>query len=114
MARLVSRVDVSQFDVFENPNVPQRAGFPYLVVLQSDQLDRYTTRLVMPLSRLAKKPARLPRRLAQVVVVNGEDLYPAAHLCAALPAKLMRTPIASLASQADVVRDALDAVLSGV
>lgn len=96
------------------PNVPQRAGFPYLVVLQCDQLDRYSTRLAMPLSRLARKPARLPRRLAQAVVIAGEQLFPAAHLCAALPAKLLRRPVASLAAQADVVRDALAAVVSGV
>ena len=103
-----------QYDVFENPNVAQREGFPFLVVLQSDQLAHYSTRLVMPLARLAKKPAKLPRRLAQVIEIDGEPLYPAAHLTAALPVRLLRHPVDSLRGRPDVVRDALDAVLSGV
>jgi hypothetical protein len=32
-----------QFDVYANPNVPQRAAFPYLVVMQSEHLDDYST-----------------------------------------------------------------------
>lgn len=105
---------MAQFDVFENPNRVQREGFPYLVVMQSDQLDHYSTRLVMPLTRMVNPPALLPRRLTQTVRVSGEALHPAAHLSAALPERLLRGPIASLRSQADVLRDALDAVLSGV
>lgn len=108
------RLFVAQFDVFENPNRVQREGFPYLVVMQSDQLDHYSTRLVMPLTRMVNPPALLPRRLTQTVRVSGEALHPAAHLSAALPERLLRGPIASLRSQADILRDALDAVLSGV
>lgn len=103
-----------QFDAYVNPNHEQRAGFPYLVVLQSDQLDHYTTRLVMPLVRLSKTPERLPRRLTERVVVLGEPLYLAAHLSAALPARLLRKPVQSLRDQSDPIREALDAVLSGV
>jgi toxin CcdB len=104
----------AQFDVFENPNRVQREGFPYLVVIQSDQLDHYSTRLVMPLARLAKVPSVLPRRLTQTVRVAGEALHPAAHLSAPLPHRILARPVASLATQADILRDALDAVVSGV
>jgi toxin CcdB len=112
MAPLVA--GVAQFDVFENPNRLQREGFPYLVVMQSDQLDHYSTRFVMPLTRMANPPALLPRRLTQTVRVGGEALHPAAHLSASLPERLLRNPVASLRSQADTLRDALDAVVSGV
>lgn len=105
---------MAQFDVFENPNREQRGGFPYLVVLQSDHFDHYATRLVMPLSRMAQVPRNLPRRLAERVVVRGEALHASAHLCAAVPAKLLKRPVLSLREQAASIRDALDAVLSGV
>ena len=106
---------MSQFDVFENPNRAQRAGFPYLVVLQSDQLDHFSTRLVMPLVRMPNPPAMLPRRLAQTVRVAGEALHLAPHLSASLPERLLlRHPVASLRSQSDTLREALDAVISGV
>jgi toxin CcdB len=105
---------VAQFDAYLNPNAAQREAFPYLVVLQSDQLDHYSTRFVMPLARLPRAPADAPRRLAQMVDIQGERCHLAAHLCAPLPAKLLRKPVASLRKEAGVFRDALDAVMSGV
>lgn len=105
---------MAQFDVFENPNVAQRAGFPYVIVLQSDQLDHLNTRLVMPLARLEPPPVNAPRRLGQSVAICGESVYLAAQLCAALPARVLRKPIASMSHDAAVFADALDAVISGV
>lgn len=105
---------MAQFDVYANPNVPQRAAFPFLVDLQSNQLDAYSTRLVMPLARLPGVPASLPRRLAQPIHIEGEALYPAAHLCAALPARLLTQPLATLRDDPSRLIDALDAVISGV
>lgn len=104
----------AQFDLFENPNRAQRPGFPYLVVMQNDQFEHFSTRFVMPLARLEKLPADLPRRLAQTVRIEGEMLHPAAHLSAALPRHVLGAPIGSLKAQSDVLRDALDAVVSGV
>jgi len=104
----------AQFDLFENPNRAQRPGFPYLVVMQNDQFEHFSTRFVMPLARLAKPPANLPRRLAQTVRIGSEMLHPAAHLSAALPRQVSGAPIGSLNAQADVLRDALDAVVSSV
>lgn len=105
---------MAQFDAFENPNLPQRAAFPFLVVMQSDQLNQHSTRFVMPLARLPHAPAAAPRRLSQPIAIGGETLYPAAHLCAAVPARLLRRAVLSLRAQADVLRDALDAAVSGV
>jgi toxin CcdB len=103
---------MAQYDVYANPT--PGTGFPYLVDLQSAQLDRLPTRLVMPLQRLPRAPEGLPRRLVQPVQVKGEELYLAAHQCAALPVRSLRKPVASLNAQAAQVLDALDAVISGV
>ena len=105
---------MAQFDAFDNPNPAQRGGFPYLVVMQSDQFAHYSTRFVMPLARAPRPPSRAPRRLSQVIDIGGEKLYPAAHLCGALSRKLLLRPVASLRVQSDVLRDALDAVVSGI
>lgn len=105
---------MAQYDAHANPNEAQRRAFPYLVVLQSDQLAHHSTRLVMPLARLPRPPLGAPRRLAQTVDVDGERLYLAAHLCAPFPARLLREPVASLRQDAGVFNDALDAVISGV
>jgi toxin CcdB len=105
---------MAQFDVYVNPTPAARAGFPYLVELQNAQLRDLPTRLVMPLQRLARPPAGLPRRLVQTVTIAGEALYLAAHQSAAMPARLLRKPIANLAAERSSVLDALDAVISGV
>ena len=105
---------MAQFDAYENPTIAQREAFPYFVVLQSDQLDQYSTRLVMPLARSTAQPAALPRRLSQTVEVRGERLYLAPHLCATLPQRVLKRPVASLRADAGSFVDALDAVVSGV
>lgn len=105
---------MSQYDVYVNPTAAQREAFPYFVVMQSDQLAQSSTRLVMPLARLAVPARALPRRLTQTVEVGGERLRLAPHLCAALPEKTLRKPVACLRASAAVFTDALDAVISGV
>jgi hypothetical protein len=103
-----------QFDAFANPNVAQRVAFPYVVVMQSDQLALHNTRLVMPLMRLPRPPEDAPRRLSASIAVEGEHLYPAAHLCGALPTRLLRSSAGSLRDQSHLLIDALDAVVSGI
>lgn len=105
---------MAQYDVYPNPTPAARQGFPYLVDLQSAQLNRLPTRLVMPLQRLPRVPEGLPRRLVQTVEVDGEALYLAAHQCAAVPVGMLRRRVATVAGQVAIVIDALDAVVSGV
>jgi toxin CcdB len=105
---------MAQYDVYENPNSAQRSAFPFIVVLQSDQLDYQSTRFVMPLARLPHPPLRIPKRFAQTVEVAGEKLFLSAHLCGAIPARLLRSPVVDLKRDASVLSDALDAVVSGV
>lgn len=105
---------MAQYDVYENPNSAQRSAFPFIVVLQSDQLDYQSTRFVMPLARLPHPPLRIPKRLAQTVEVAGEKLFLSAHLCGAIPARLLRSPVVDLKRDASVLSDAIDAVVSGV
>jgi toxin CcdB len=105
---------VAQFDVHMNPSPREREGFPYVVELQSTHLRYLPTRLVMPLQRLPKPPAGLPRRLTQTVRIEGEHLYLAAHQCAAVPERLLKKPVLSLAEDRHTILDALDAVVSGV
>ncbi|MCY7315336.1 MAG: CcdB family protein [Rubrivivax sp.] len=105
---------MAQYDVYANPTVAQREAFPYFVVLQSDQLSVYSTRLAMPLARAIAPAGAWPRRLSQTVEVNGERLLLAPQLCAALPERLLRKPVATLRGSAAVLTDALGAVISGV
>lgn len=105
---------MAQFDVYANPDVRSRGSYPCVVQIQSDLFDGHLTRLVMPLVRLSTAPGLMPRRLSQPVEIDGEALYLAPHLCAPLPAKLLKDRIGSVQAQSHLVLDALDAVISGV
>ena len=103
-----------QWDVYANPALGSRAQLPFLVVLQSDLLEHLPTRLVAPLSRSAIPAGALPKRLAAVFEIAGEQLLLKPHEAGVIPARALGAPVASLRAQAQRIIDALDAVLSGI
>lgn len=105
---------MAQWDVFANPMVKAREQIPFLVMLQSDLLDGLPTRLVAPLSRSRVAAAGLPRRLAPNFIVAGERLVLKPHEAGTLLARSLGPAVASLRSEAHLIVDALDAVVSGV
>ena len=105
---------MAQFDVYENPNPQARAWLPYIVDVQSNLLSNLRTRLVVPLSSQPDEGAQRPRRLSPVFVVAGERLALQPQLTAHLDARVLRKARASLVGHMGEIRDALDAVISGV
>ena len=104
---------MAQYDVFTNPSGSASDGIPFVVVVQSDLLERLATRLTIPLA-LLDGATRVPTALCPVIVVKGRRLHALAHYAAPLPAKLLRRPVDNVASQASALVSALDAVLSGI
>lgn len=105
---------MAQYDVYPNPSLRSRDWVPYVIDVQSDLLSALRTRLVMPLSRVGVDVAQAPRRLAPIFVIDGERLALQPQTAAGLEARLLKQPVASLLAHAGEIRDALDAVVSGV
>lgn len=105
---------MAQYDVYPNPSQRSHHELPYLVDVQSDLLSGLATRLVMPLSRADARLANPPRRLSPRFMVVGEWVSLLPHEAVGLDARLLKQPVASLAAHAGEIRDALDAVVSGV
>jgi toxin CcdB len=105
---------VAQWDVYVNPSARMREVLPYLVVLQSDLLSDLGTRLVAPLARRMPPPQGVTERLSPSLVVQGEALTLVVQESAPIDARALRTPVASVRSEAHRIVDALDAVVSGV
>ncbi|MDO9438035.1 CcdB family protein [Hydrogenophaga sp.] len=101
-----------QYDVFTNPSRSAADGIPYVVVIQSAQLDALATRLTMPLAEF-NADTKVPTTLCPVITVKGKRLHALAHYAAPLPAKLLRRPVDNVAAQASALVAAMDAVLSG-
>ncbi len=105
---------MAQWAVYANPNPRSREQVPYVVDVQSDMLSALRTRLVLPLTRVAVDLPHPPRRLAPLFSIAGERLALAPQATAGIDARRLKTPVASLAAHAGEIRDALDAVVSGV
>ncbi|HWH82446.1 MAG TPA: CcdB family protein [Burkholderiaceae bacterium] len=106
---------MAQYDVYVNPSPRSRDAVPFVVDVQSTLLSTLRVRLTMPLSRVGvDAPGGVPRRLVPQFVVEGQRLALLPHAAAGIDARLLRDAVGSLADHAGEIRDALDAVVSGV
>lgn len=99
---------MAQFDCFRDPDNPNQL----LVDCQSDLIESFVTRLVVPLVPIGgPKPAS--DRLHPVVSVNGDSYIFATQLASAVPANLLQRRECTLADHRDRFLAALDMLLTG-
>lgn len=84
----------------------------YLLDVQSDMLDHFKTRVVIPLLPIAAVPPAV-RKLHPVFEINGRKLVMATHLIATLPVSELGESRMNLAKQHDAVVAALDMLFQG-
>lgn len=101
-----------QFDVFSNPSVHGRHWRPFLVVIQSDVLADFRTRVVVPL--VHKTEIKPIARLNPLVVVDGKELYFHPVELAHIPRDLLRDSIDNLEAERDKLVAAIDLVFTGI
>jgi len=98
---------MARFDVYVNPN-----DRGYLLDVQTDLLDSLNTRIVVPVmpSNKAPKPAK---RLNPVLKIRDEAHVMVTQFMAAVPASMLKEPVANLSENAEEVTNALDMVFFG-
>lgn len=96
-----------RFTAFRNPE-----GTGCLLDVQADLLDHLNTRIVVPLLPLdvAPVPAKI---LNPMFEVQGERVSMATQYLAAVPAQLLKTPVANLETRRDDIIAALDLLFQG-
>ena len=97
---------MARFDVYRRERKP---GF--LLDCQSDLLDEFETRLVVPL--LPAERAKRATRLHPLLEVEGAKYIMVTQLAAAVPKRFLGQPVASLADEHDTIMNALDMLLTG-
>lgn len=104
---------MARFDVYANPS--KHAGStPYLLDVQCDLLSDLDSRMVIPLRKLAHFPkVNLPTRLTPIITILGEAYLLETPKMAAVPQRILKAPIASIADSADQVTGALDFLFQG-
>ena len=104
---------MARFDVYANPGTHARTT-PYLLDVQSNLLDAADSRMVIPLRSLehfAKVP--LPSALAPVFTIEGREVLLETLKMGAVPVRILKSPVASLAQEQARVTAALDFLFNG-
>lgn len=91
---------------------PAPDGPGYLLDLQTDLLDGFTTRIVAPLIPLDRAPAPA-RILNPVFEIDGVRHALVTQFLSAVPASLLRGPAGSLGSRSEEITRAIDMVFHG-
>jgi len=104
---------MARFEVFRNSG-PHADSTPYLLDVQSDLLHGLETRAVIPLRRRDQFPAsRIPQRLTPVFEIEGVDCMLETPKLAAVPLRLLKQPVKSLAAEQATITAALDFLFQG-
>ena len=104
---------MKQFDVYRNPNPASAKTVPWLLLLQSDLLDDFPTRLVAPLVR----PSMLPypaTRLNPTFKVDGEAATMLTQQLGAVPKRSLKHRVGSLERHRTDIIGAVDFLVGGV
>ena len=104
---------MARFDVYANPG-NHATTTPYLLDVQSDLLDALGTRMVIPLRSLKTFPTvKLSNRLTPIFKIKGEEFLLETPKMGAVPQRVLKTPVASLAKEQGQITAALDFLFQG-
>ena len=104
---------MARFDVYANSG-SQAGTTPYLLDVQSDLLNGLDSRLVIPLRNLKNFPnVKLPVRLTPIITIDGEQFLLETPKMGAVPQRVLKSPVASLHTQQDLIIAALDFLFNG-
>lgn len=104
---------MARFDVYRNSGAHAEET-PYLLDVQSDLLHGLETRGVVPLRRRDRFPvAKLPDNLSPTFEVEGIECFMETPKLAAVPLRLLKAPVASLAASQFQITAALDFLFQG-
>jgi toxin CcdB len=102
-----------RFDVYLNTGA-HAATTPYLLDVQSDLLQGLETRIVVPLRRRDRFPVvSFPSTLTPTFEVEGVECLLETPKLAAVPLRLLKMPVASLAARQFEITAALDFLFQG-
>ena len=104
---------MAQFDVYPNPG-KGRAAFPYLLDIQNPIMEDLQTRIVIPLGLLEHLDHRVMRTLTPVVEFEDRRWILLTPQLAAVPTKMLKHPVGTLAHFRDEIIAALDFAVTGI
>ena len=104
---------MARFDVYANSG-NHAATTPYLLDVQCDLFDDLDSRMVIPLRSLKHFPkVKLSTRLTPIFTIEGEEFLLETPKMGAVPQRVLKSPVTSLAQAQDQITTALDFLFQG-
>lgn len=104
---------MARFDVYANHGIHAKTT-PYLLDVQSNLLDDLDSRVVIPLRSLQKFPTvNLPAQLTPIITIDRNEFLLETPKMAAVPKRVLRSPVTSLKNVQDEITGALDFLFCG-
>lgn len=104
---------MARFDVYANPG-NHAATTPYLLDVQSDLLDGLDSRMVIPLRSLKRFPkVKLSTQLTPIFTIDGEACLLETPKMGAVPLRVLKSRVTSLAQDQDQITAAMDFLFQG-
>jgi toxin CcdB len=104
---------VARFDVYPNPGA-HAASTPYLLDIQNSLFDGLDSRVVIPLRVMDQfAGVKLPTRLTPILQVSGKEYLLETPKMGAVPRRVLKDAVTSLADQQDQIAAALDFLFHG-
>lgn len=105
---------MARFEIYPNPGHTKKSDVPYLLDVQSNLLGTLDSRVVVPMRRVDRfDKVTLPKNLAPIFEIEGLSCFMETAKLAAVPAKILQTPVATLANHHAAITAALDFLFQG-
>lgn len=103
---------MAQFDVYLNSNPLSKKYAPYLLDVQNNLFESFSTRVVVPL--LSGKSIRIPvNRLNPEFIIDGKKVYMSTAEIAGIPQSAIGKFVCSLSFDRTRIINALDFLIEG-
>ena len=102
---------MARFDVYQNPDIDERKQVPYFLDIQNTFLE-IGTRVVIPLHS-AEQFVNSVRNLEAVLTVQGKKVIMNTSALGSIPTSELRRPVTNIATQQNVIQNALDTLFGG-
>lgn len=104
---------MARYDVYLNEG-NHSDSTPYLLDVQSNLLDGLESCVVIPIRKLEPyKKIKIPTRLTPIIKIKGKEYLLETPKMAAVPRRILKTPVVSLVSEQEHIVAAIDFLFQG-
>jgi toxin CcdB len=102
---------MARFDVYQNPDLEERKYVPFFLDIQNTYLE-IETRVVIPLHETAEFVNNV-KNLNTALTVQDKQVIMNTSALGSIPTSDLRRPVANVATQQDIIQNALDTLFGG-